>query len=145
MAYKIQLRRDLAANWTGTNPVLAQGEPGVELDTKKMKVGDGVTAWNDLAYITNDVSGGATQNMFVKMSGLNDNLGPNFPGVISTSLDGLSWTPVTWNDQWTTAESWSVNTFTVGGGKVVYGTYEYQPDRQGVRWANNPFEKPTLA
>ena len=116
MAYKIQLRRDLAANWTGTNPVLAQGEPGVELDTKKMKVGDGVTAWNDLAYITNDVSGGATQNMFVKMSGLNDNLGPNFPGVISTSLDGLSWTPVTWNDQWTTAESWSVNTFTVGGG-----------------------------
>ena len=146
MAYKIQLRRDLAANWTGTNPVLAQGEPGVELDTKKMKVGDGVTAWNDLAYIASDSSGkDSTQNMFVKMSGLNNNLDPNYPGVISTSIDGLSWTPTVWNDQWTTAESWYVNTFAVGGGKIVYGTFEYQPDRQGVRWANNPFEKPTLA
>ena len=50
MATKIQLRRGTAAQWTATNPVLAQGEVGVELATGKWKVGDGATAWNSLAY-----------------------------------------------------------------------------------------------
>lgn len=50
MATRIQLRRDTAANWTAANPVLASGEVGVELDTKGLKVGDGSTAWNSLAY-----------------------------------------------------------------------------------------------
>lgn len=47
---KIQLRRDTAANWTSVNPVLLEGEVGLELDTGKSKVGDGSTAWNSLAY-----------------------------------------------------------------------------------------------
>lgn len=51
MADRIKLRRDTAANWTATNPVLAQGEPGFETDTDFLKVGDGVTAWNDLSYV----------------------------------------------------------------------------------------------
>jgi len=55
MSSKIQLRRDSAANWTATNPVLAQGEPGLETDTSKVKYGDGSTAWNLLDY----ASGGA--------------------------------------------------------------------------------------
>lgn len=46
----IRLRRDSAANWSSANPVLAMGEPGYETDTKKLKVGDGATAWNSLAY-----------------------------------------------------------------------------------------------
>ena len=50
MAVKIQLRRDTAANWTAANTVLALGEPGVETDTLKLKVGDGITAWTSLAY-----------------------------------------------------------------------------------------------
>lgn len=44
----IQLRRDTAANWTETNPVLAQGEAGMEIDTKIIKIGDGITNWNNL-------------------------------------------------------------------------------------------------
>jgi len=47
---KIKLRRDTAANWTTANVVLAQGEPGVDLTNKKMKIGDGITAWNSLPY-----------------------------------------------------------------------------------------------
>lgn len=47
---KIQVRRDTAANWTSTNPTLAAGEQGWETDTKRMKVGDGTTAWTSLAY-----------------------------------------------------------------------------------------------
>jgi len=50
MAVKIQLRRDTASNWTAANTVLALGEPGVETDTLKLKVGDGITAWTSLAY-----------------------------------------------------------------------------------------------
>lgn len=51
MAVKLQLRRDQAANWTSVNPTLSAGELGVELDTGKLKVGNGTTAWNSLAYI----------------------------------------------------------------------------------------------
>lgn len=47
---KIQVRRDTAANWTSTNPTLAAGEQGWETDTKRMKVGDGTTAWTSLGY-----------------------------------------------------------------------------------------------
>lgn len=55
MAVRFQLRRDTAANWATANPVLALGEPGVETDTLKVKVGDGATAWNSLGYsITKD-------------------------------------------------------------------------------------------
>lgn len=50
MADRIQMRRDTAANWTSANPVLAQGEPGIETDTLKIKIGDGATAWTSLAY-----------------------------------------------------------------------------------------------
>ena len=50
MADKIQIRRDTAAAWTSANPVLYVGEMGLETNTKKFKVGDGVTAWNALAY-----------------------------------------------------------------------------------------------
>ena len=55
MAVRFQLRRDTAANWASANSVLALGEPGVETDTLKVKVGDGATVWNSLAYsISND-------------------------------------------------------------------------------------------
>lgn len=50
MTYIIQLRRDVAADWTSVNPILHEGELGLELDTDKFKFGDGVTPWNDLEY-----------------------------------------------------------------------------------------------
>lgn len=50
MAERIQLRRDTAAAWALANPVLADGEPGFERDTKRSKIGDGETEWNDLPY-----------------------------------------------------------------------------------------------
>ena len=51
MAYRrILIRRDTAANWTSSNPTLAAGELGGETDTGKVKLGNGSTAWNSLAY-----------------------------------------------------------------------------------------------
>ena len=49
---RIQLRRDTAANWASENPVLLEGELGLELDDSRnrMKIGNGTDAWNDLPY-----------------------------------------------------------------------------------------------
>lgn len=55
MATQIKLRRDTAANWTANNTVvLGEGEPGYEIDTGKLKIGDGTTAWSVLTYFTPD-------------------------------------------------------------------------------------------
>jgi hypothetical protein len=54
MADSIQLRRDLAANWTTEDPTLAQGEFGLELDTGFYKVGDGINEWTALGYFDKD-------------------------------------------------------------------------------------------
>lgn len=50
MSWVFKLRRDTAAEWISENPRLAAGEPGVELDTGKFKIGDGVRSWTDLPY-----------------------------------------------------------------------------------------------
>ena len=49
-----QLRRGQSAVWTKNNPVLAAGEPGYELDTGRLKIGNGTTAWVDLKYVGED-------------------------------------------------------------------------------------------
>lgn len=50
MPTQIQLRRGTASQWTSANPTLAAGEVGIETDTLRIKIGDGSTAWNSLAY-----------------------------------------------------------------------------------------------
>lgn len=49
---KQQQRYDTAAQWVINNPVLLQGEIGIESDTKKFKFGNGVSDWNTLQYAT---------------------------------------------------------------------------------------------
>jgi hypothetical protein len=55
---RIMFRRGTAAQWTAENPILALGEPGFETDTKKLKVGDSATPWQQLTYLTTPGSGG---------------------------------------------------------------------------------------
>ena len=47
----LQVRHATATNWTTRNPVLAQGEYGLETDTFLIKVGDGVRTWVNLPYL----------------------------------------------------------------------------------------------
>jgi microcystin-dependent protein len=47
----LQNKTGTAAAWASVNPTLPKGQIGVELDTNKIKVGDGVNAWNSLNYI----------------------------------------------------------------------------------------------
>ena len=47
----LQVRSDLARNWTDRNPVLGEGEYGLETDNYLIKIGDGVTNWQHLPYL----------------------------------------------------------------------------------------------
>ena len=46
-----RLRRGDAAEWAEVNPILQAGEPGFEIDTFGLKIGNGKDAYNDLPYI----------------------------------------------------------------------------------------------
>ena len=54
--YTIIIRHDESTQWLINNPVLALGEYGVEDDTHKVKRGDGITPWENLAYETFGIS-----------------------------------------------------------------------------------------
>lgn len=47
---QLQFRRDTSNNWACTNPVLASGEMGIEIDTHMFKIGDGGSPWVNLPY-----------------------------------------------------------------------------------------------
>lgn len=52
-----QLRRGKNAVWEKNNPILAVGEPGFVIDKNRLKIGDGVTPWNELDYIGGEGGG----------------------------------------------------------------------------------------
>jgi hypothetical protein len=60
MAQQIQLRNDSTAGWSSENPILAQGEIGIDTTLSQMKIGDGTTAWNDLEFYIGG-SGGSNE------------------------------------------------------------------------------------
>lgn len=47
----IILRNDSAETWATKDPILARGEIGAEIDTGLLKLGDGLTSYNNLPYI----------------------------------------------------------------------------------------------
>lgn len=49
-----KLKRGIASRWAEVNPILQQGEPGFVIDLNRLKIGDGITAWNDLPYLDNE-------------------------------------------------------------------------------------------
>ena len=101
MAIQFQFRRAVAAAWTSGNPVLAQGEMGLETDTNRFKIGTGAAAWNTLPYVTGTTTV-ATDNIWtaanqlVVSSGTNAAyaLGAGTSGQVLTVMSGgaLGWT-----------------------------------------------------
>ena len=71
-----QLKRGTAERWKEVNPILKQGEPGFEIDTGKMKIGDGIRTWIELEYIGGNIDpsqpfelygGSATDNITLEV------------------------------------------------------------------------------
>lgn len=68
---KIRPRRGTASQWNNANPILAEGEIGIEVPstgvgtgTVKIKFGDGSTHWNDLPYgLDNSNTGGSSSDV----------------------------------------------------------------------------------
>lgn len=81
----IQVRRDTAANWeTNKTVVPAAGEPCFETDTGVLKVGDGVTTYENLSAIGADAGSTATHYEGVREGEETDD------AVIERVLDGAS-------------------------------------------------------
>lgn len=51
---KFKLRRGTASDWAARNPKLLAGEPALETDTGKLKIGNGVDSWSSLSYYLNE-------------------------------------------------------------------------------------------
>ncbi len=54
---RFAFRSDTSENWESINPVLLAGEFGVATngsESKKVKIGDGETAWNSLSWWTGE-------------------------------------------------------------------------------------------
>lgn len=116
MADRIQVRRDTAANWASVNPTLAQGEHGYDTTTKRMKVGDGSTAWNSLPYFGDYLMPVDCTSRVVEITG------DGIP-LIPDNVAGITY----FQDAFATVDSWvgnnaTYNTVSVENGslKVVY-------------------------
>jgi hypothetical protein len=47
---KIKLKRGTTSQWAAANPILLQGEAGIDTTENRVKYGDGSTAWSGLAF-----------------------------------------------------------------------------------------------
>ena len=75
---QIKLRRDTSSAFASSNPILGNGEPAYETDTKKLKIGDGTTAYTQLEYFSAGGSTNITATLPLKI----------VDGVISLEVDG---------------------------------------------------------
>ena len=50
MSSKIQMRRAGSSQWASVDPILAQGEFGLDTDIQGTKMGDGSTSWTNLSW-----------------------------------------------------------------------------------------------
>ena len=62
-----KFKRGTSKRWEELNPVLAQGEPGFEIDTGKLKIGNGTDAWVDLRYIGDSSESGIVSVQTIDM------------------------------------------------------------------------------
>ena len=84
----IQIRRDSAADWTTENPTLADGQPGYETDTGRLKIGDGSTAWTSLSYFDK-----ATKTVTLENPATNDRIAL-WHNLTSIDVTGVSFASV---------------------------------------------------
>jgi hypothetical protein len=115
MANIIQLRRDTAANWTRVNPILEDGEPGLEIDTNYIKYGDGNTTWANLAYSS---TGSVSFDYSTVQEGSD---GPNdITSITGGDNTGISLTSEEWAQLMWVPDTANVTIADIGDGPATY-------------------------
>jgi len=106
----IQHKRGTADRWLEVNPVLAEGEIGLETDTLKVKFGDGVSTWSSLSYFTGSggIAGTVTSVGLTVPTGLTVSGSPvTTAGTLAVSFDtGYSIPTTASQTNWDTAYGW---------------------------------------
>jgi hypothetical protein len=70
---QIQLRRGTTAEWTAANPILAEGEVGIDLTTSCFRIGNGVSPWGVLPdFVCAGGNGGGGEGGATQLSELSD-------------------------------------------------------------------------
>ncbi len=142
MADIIQLRRDTAANWTTVNPILAQGEAGLETDTQKIKVGNGSSTWTALSYWSLGTSGYVSASAAV------------FTGSIDEQVYTVSGTTPALDPSNGTIQVWTLTGASSPTDSILAGEYITLMIDDGsafaitwptMTWVNNKKVAPTLA
>lgn len=127
---QIQLRRGTAASWTSANPTLAAGEFGFETDTGKAKIGNGVTAWNSLAYSITGAIGditSVTAGTGLSGGGTSGDVTVSLSTPVSaanggTGLSSLGTGVATWLGTPSSSNLAAAVTDETGSGALVFGT-----------------------
>lgn len=87
----IKFRRGLAAVLSEKNPILKEGEPCVEMDTGKLKIGNGILPWNQLGYLSGEGAPGSSGKSAYELA-----VQQGYSGTLSqwlTSLHGAAGSP----------------------------------------------------
>lgn len=124
---QFQFRRGTAAQWTSANPTLAAGEPGLETDTGKFKVGNGSTAWNSLAYVgagtvTSVVAGTGLSGGTITSSGTISLSTPVSVANGGTGITSFGSGVATWLGTPSSSNLAAAVTDETGSGALVFGT-----------------------
>jgi hypothetical protein len=120
MASIIKLRRDISTNWSSINPVLLDGEMGVELDTNKLKVGSGSLAWNDLSY-TPDTAGAGFP--FSGSAVITGSLLVSGSGITGSLFGTSSWATDAVSSSFATTASYALTSEGGGGGTKTLAVF----------------------
>jgi hypothetical protein len=118
MAIQIQLRRGTSTQWTTTNPILAEGELAVELDTNFFKIGDGIHHWVDLQYVALPVATDTTLGGIKLGSGLYMDANHNVS--VQTNMQQYTFTDST---QWMVSHNMNTKSFVTSLTDAVGATF----------------------
>lgn len=80
-----QVARYTLAEWEHYDPVLLEGEIGFEIDTNKLKVGNGINSYTNLEYIAGVGGGGGATNTVTSYRSSYENDGYIYSGMLLNS------------------------------------------------------------